>query len=206
MMTLLLMVFGRTKNTRSSFCWAPAGQLLGPKASVPCLLTWKSCLPLHYLMLAFPSTLTSGALRRKMIRMDPRSPCPQKVLKVIHTSPGRWGRKGPKLYGFVGYRNPSSTLPSPMEERALNPADGVWCFSVGKESWRNLVRRTSGLIQCAVVVASISDCIIRTDVLHSSHVRRGFHVQELLPTEKSFPSHRLLDGTTKSILLLFLNE
>lgn len=117
-------------------------------------------------MLAFPSTLTLGALRRKMIRVGPRSLCPQKVLKAIHTGPSRWGRKGPKVYGSVRYRNPSSTLPIPMDRRALNPAVGVWCFSVEKGGWDNLVKRTSGLIQSAVVVVSISDCIIRIDVLH----------------------------------------
>lgn len=54
----------------------------------------------------------------------------------------------------------------PWPEETLNSTDGVWCFSVGKGSQGNLVRRTFGIIQCAVIVASTSDYIIRIDMFH----------------------------------------
>lgn len=72
-----------------------------------------------------------------------------------------------------------------------------------------LVRGKCGLTQKAVVTASVSDCI-KIDVLHLHftvplRVRRGFHVQELLPIERSLPctQHHLLDETTKFIFSLF---
>lgn len=72
-----------------------------------------------------------------------------------------------------------------------------------------LVGGDCGLIQKAVVTSSVSDCI-KIHVLHLHftvplRVRRSFHIQELLPIERSLPctQHHLLGETTKFIFSLF---
>lgn len=147
MMTLLLMVFGRT-NTRSSFCWAPAGQLLGTKRKCALFIDMKEPSPSTLPDTNLPLYSDFRCFKEKDDQVDPRSPCPQKVLKAIHTSSGMMGKE--RTQTVMALSDTGNQVPPylfPWTEGTLNPTDGVWCFSVGKGSWRNLVRRTFGIIQ-----------------------------------------------------------
>lgn len=50
-----------------------------------------------------------------MIRVDPRSPCPRKVLKAIYTSSCMMGKKRSQTIRVLLDRNPSSTPPTPND-------------------------------------------------------------------------------------------
>lgn len=91
------------------------GSCLKLIVNVSCLLTRSSCLPLHYLIPVFSPPLTS-CFKEKDDCMDPRSSCPQVVLKAIHTSPGMMGKRETQtVMALLDTASQVTILPVPME-------------------------------------------------------------------------------------------